>query len=118
MRAQASPAQEAPEAAPGAVSLEWETAPCVTTYNLYLGASGSSFSYGYAGAVCALDVTGEATAQLPDPAPGQFVWFVVVGVRDGVEGGHGFDSAGVERPLTGVGLCGVVDSRPGPGCPL
>ena len=74
-------------------------------------------SYDYVGADCDLGSDGEEVVMLPDPAPGGFVWFVVVGQINTVEGGHGYDSSGVQRPLTGVGWCGVFSSQPTRLCP-
>jgi hypothetical protein len=84
-------------------------------YNLYYGLLPPS-TYVYTGAFCNLGTDGQETVALPDPPAGGLVWFVVVGRSGSTEGGHGFDSSGVQRPLTGQGLCSITTTRPAFGC--
>jgi hypothetical protein len=89
-------------------------------YNLYYGFGSGTFSYAYSGAVCGVGTSGSALVSLPDPAPGQMVWFLIVGVDPFSspvrEGGHGFDSDGTERPLRGTGFCSVGRTQPSISC--
>ena len=80
----------------------------------------NAWSYSYAGGICQIGTSGSALVDLPDPAPGYMVWFLVVGVdpfsTPSREGGHGFDSSDSERPLSGVGICPVARTQSGPLC--
>ena len=87
-----------------------------SNYNLYYGLQTLVSAYGYDGAFCNLGTDGEELLPLPDPAPGEFVWFIVVGREGGTEGGHGFDLNAVQRPLTGQGFCSINTSQPSFGC--
>ena len=84
-------------------------------YHLYYG-EGPVSAYAYDGAVCDLGTDGEHSVNLPGPAAGELVWFVVVGVEGSAEGGHGFQSGGGLRPLSGIGLCGASSSTPSSVC--
>jgi hypothetical protein len=103
------------------VLLEYDVTSCpAPDYNLYYGLRGGAWSYAYAGAACGIGTTGRAIVALPDPAPDQLIWFLLVGV-DAVptpvrEGGHGFDSSDRERPLSGAGFCSVERTQSGPIC--
>lgn len=85
-------------------------------YNLYYGL-GQAFAYRYDGALCDIGSSGTVTVAIPDPAPGQLAWFTIVGAGDPnssarfLEGGHGFDSSGRPRPLTGAPFCGITASQ-------
>jgi hypothetical protein len=99
------------------VRVLYDTATCpAPEYNLYWGDQVSLASYQYLGSFCDLGTDGEENVALADPPLGGLLWFVVVGHDGEVEGGHGFDSLGVQRPLTGVGFCGVTRSRPTLAC--
>ena len=80
-------------------------------YNLYFGAGANIASYEYAGAFCNLGNDGQESLPLPDPNPGEWSWFVIVGRIGSLEGAHGFDSTGNLRPITGVGMCAVTGTR-------
>ena len=81
-------------------------------YNVYYSSEPPG-AYSYTGAVCDIGTSGDTVIAIPDPPPGELRWFIIVG-RDGSrDGGHGFDSAGTPRPLTGVGFCGMAQSAPG-----
>jgi len=105
----------------GGVHVDYDVATCpAPDYNLYYGALNGAWSYAYAGAACGLGTTGSAVVPLADPPVGQGTWFEVVGVDPTAspirEGGHGFDSNGAERPLSGVGFCSVAVTQSGPAC--
>ncbi len=78
-------------------------------------------TYTYFGALCDIGASGDALVALPDPPPGGLLWWTIVGVDPAVlpqaEGGHGFDSNGRRRPLSGVGFCGVNETSPRVICP-
>jgi sugar lactone lactonase YvrE len=94
--------------APGGTRLLYDAASCpAPEYNLYYGTAASLPGRAYTGAACDLGASGSAVVALPDPPPGDLLWMLVVGSDGAFEGGHGFDGAGVERPLAGTGLCGV-----------
>ena len=96
------------------VQYDVDTCPAQDYNALY--STSSVASYTYDGAVCSLGASGDASIALPEPLPGELLWFTIVGVDSSIvpqgEGGHGFDSDGSPRPLTGVGLCGVSETRP------
>ncbi|HKB07107.1 MAG TPA: lysyl oxidase family protein [Candidatus Polarisedimenticolia bacterium] len=101
--------------------VDYDASTCpAPDYNLYYGFRSDAWSYSYAGAVCRIGTSGSAIVDLPDPAPGYVLWFLVVGVdpfhTPVKEGGHGFDSSDHERPLSGVGLCAVDRTQSGPSC--
>ena len=103
------------------VQVDYDVSTCpAPDYNLYYGFRSDAWSYTYAGAVCRIGTSGTAVVDLPDPAPGYVVWFLIVGVDPFTtpvkEGGHGFDSSGRERPLSGVGLCPVARTQSAPSC--
>jgi len=96
--------------------LQYDVATCPAQDYVALYSTGPVSAYGYDGAVCALGLAGDTSVAIPDPAPGELVWLTVVGVDSsvlpGAEGGHGFDSSGRPRPSSGVGLCGITETRP------
>jgi len=103
------------------LQVDYDVSTCpAPDYNLYYGFRSDAWSYTYAGAVCRIGTSGRAVVDLPDPAPGYVVWFLIVGVDPFTtpvkEGGHGFDSSDRERPLSGVGLCPVDRTQSGPSC--
>ena len=108
-------------AAGGSIRVDHDAAFCpAPQYNLYYGQrQDSGWSYAYTGAVCGIGTSGTAFVDPPDPPAGDVIWFLVVGAEPatGREGGHGFDSAGIERPLSAAGLCGVQRTHSGPACP-
>ena len=118
-RVPGSPLRVSP--ATGGVAVDYDVATCpAPSYNLDYGTLNGAWSYAYAGAVCGLGPTGHAIVALPDPPVGQGTWFLVVGADPAAsparEGGHGFDSNGAERPLSGVGFCSVAVTQSGPTC--
>lgn len=101
--------------------VDYDVSTCpAPDYNLYYGFRSDAWSYSYAGAVCNIGTSGSALVDLPDPAAGYVLWFLIVGVDPSntpvKEGGHGFDSSGRERPLSGVGFCPVDRTQSGPSC--
>ncbi len=111
-------AMYASRAAGSAVDLRWDASSCPPPQRHVLYGSSSELArYGYSNAVCALDDTGHATIGLPDPAAGQFVWWILVGGDGPTESHHGFDSTGLPRPAQAGGLCGLVQQGETNGCP-
>jgi len=101
---------------PAGLRIDYDTGTCPAQgYNLYYSIQPPS-EYTYNGAVCDLGSQSSAVVSLPTPAPGSMVWFTVVGTGGTREGGHGFDSAGRERPLTGAGMCGITQTLPRKSC--
>ena len=103
------------------VQVDYDVTTCpAPDYNLYYGFRSDAWSYSYAGGFCQIGTSGSALVDLPDPAPGYMVWFLVVGVdpfsTPAREGGHGFDSSDHERPLSGVGICPVAQTQSAPVC--
>lgn len=97
-----------------AIRVDYDVTFCpASDYHVRYGLAHAVSSYTYDGAWCSLGTSGSALVSLPDPAPGQLLWFTVVGVSasGSQEGGHGFDSAGRERPLSGIGSCSVTSRR-------
>lgn len=107
---------------PGApMEVDYDVTTCpAPDYNLYYGFRSGAWSYSYAGAVCRIGRSGSAVVDLPDPAAGYVVWFLIVGTdpfhTPVKEGWSGFDSSDRERPLSGVGLCAVDRTQTGPSC--
>jgi hypothetical protein len=105
------------EPAGSQVRVTYDVASCpAADYNLLYGDDAGLATYDYLGAFCNLGTDGQEVVTLPSIAPGRLIWLVVVGRSGTVEGGHGFDSAGVQRPLTGQGLCGILNSQPTLAC--
>ena len=101
----------------GSLRLQYDTTSCpAPDYNVFYGVRNGPWSYTYSGQVCGIGTSGSALVNLPDPAPGEALWFHIVGVDPAAnpdrEGGHGFDSAGNERPLRGTGRCSVGTTQP------
>ncbi len=98
------------------VMVRYDAVSCpAASYSLYYGLQNDVSSYAYNGAFCNLGSDGFESLALPTPGAGRMLWFTVVGRTTGtnaMEGGHGFDSSGIQRPLTAVGFCGVVRSQP------
>lgn len=97
---------------PGGIELSWEVGRCcgAAGHHLVAGFSedlpdtpGASFSIETS--ACALGTTGEFLwTTPPDPAPGDFAWFLVLANDGGlVEGSWGRESAGSERIGPGSG---------------
>jgi hypothetical protein len=102
----------------GEVRLTWDVATCpAAAYHLFHGDAASLPSYGYEGAVCGLDPSGEDVVALPDPGAGDLTWWVLAGAEETIEGPHGYDGAGRVRSASAGGRCGIVrQSRLG-SCP-
>ncbi len=101
-------AMTATRAAGGEISLAWDATACASpAYNLFHGTQNGLASYTYTDALCSLS-GGSATVELPEPAPGGLVWFVVAGEEGGVEGPHGYTSGGALRPASAGSLCGIT----------
>ncbi len=102
--------------APGGVRILHDVGPTTCpagNYNVYYSDRPPT-DHIYAGAACDIGTTGDAIIPLPDPPPGGLVWLIVAGREGSRDGGHGFDSEGRARPLTGTGFCGVAQSVPQP----
>ncbi|MDH3283104.1 MAG: lysyl oxidase family protein [Acidobacteriota bacterium] len=105
---------------PGGERVVWDATTCPSPdFNLFFS-QGQVALYSYTGSICSLGTGGDAVVNLPDPPTGGMVWFVVADTDPGnspvQEGGHGFDSLGAPRPLSGVGLCGVQATEPKAHC--
>ncbi len=99
------------------VIVHWDVSTCPgPAYHLFHGNSDDLPSYGYNGGVCQLDIGGQATVSLPDPAPGRFLWWVIVAADGSTEGIHGYTSGGSIRPARGEGLCGILDQSTAGSC--
>ncbi len=100
------------------VTVTWDVSTCSgPSYHLFHGDSDTLANYGYQGAVCQLDPSGQATVDLPQPAPAHFLWWVIVTADGSTEGIHGYLSGGGIRPARGEGLCGIVDQSTAGSCP-
>jgi hypothetical protein len=106
------------EPAAGGLWLRYDVTTCpASNYNVYSSLKAHSL-YTYDAAVCDIGSSGDGVVSLPNPGPGQLLWFLIIGRAGGTEGGHGLDAAGRERPLSGVGHCGITESIPAPLCIL
>ena len=80
-----------------------------TDHAIYLGTAGPTAMSGppvWTSSFCALGVTGTASFDPGDPAPGFFFHFLPAGQRVGSEGSYGRDSSSAERAEAGaVGGC-------------
>lgn len=100
------------------VTVRWDVGTCpAPSYHLLHGDSADLPSYGYNGGACLIDTSGEATLPLPDPDPGHFLWWVIVGAEGSTEGIHGYTSEGGIRPASGEGLCGILTQSTAGTCP-
>ena len=98
-----------PTSAGDGIDLEYQPG-CGTTDNaVYWGTGPIAGSLAWAGASCALGNTGRGSFVPPVPAPGSFLYFVLVGQNATKEGSYGRSSNGVsgtERPeATSIGSC-------------
>jgi hypothetical protein len=83
---------------------------CGTLDNaIFWGAGPIVGAASWAQSACALGNTGQASFDPGDPAPGELIYFVIVGQSAGAEGSYGMATVGgsnVERPeAAGVGAC-------------
>lgn len=99
-----------------AVEVTYAPAACASDHVVVWGsASGPLTGLVWTGQACALGASGTASFDPGDPAPGTWLYFVLVG-NDGVfEGSYGTDSAGEERPEAS-GLPGCEYPRMSGGC--
>jgi hypothetical protein len=85
--------------------MTWDVAACpAPDYNLYSGPLSGVSSYAYDAWQCSLGVSGSADITLASSN----VFFLIVPVNGSTEGSHGFTRAGIERPASGVGHCGIT----------
>jgi hypothetical protein len=91
----------------GDILVRWDVRTCPgDDYNLFFGDLANVSSGDVSAAACSLGL--EGVARVTPPSGDAF--FVLASVDDaGMEGVHGFDSAGRPRPWNGVGFCGVVE---------
>ena len=86
-------------------AIYWGTGPIISTLH-------------WTNAVCALGNTGLTVFDPGTPAPGHFIYFVVVGQTTTKEGSYGKNSAGVERPeAVGIGACDKPLDTSSTSCP-
>ncbi len=99
-----------------ALRLDYGPACGALDHAAYLGGSltgGLDWSEAY----CSLGNIGRATISPDGPAPGELLYFVLVGQNHDVEGSYGRDGAGSERPeSSGVGSCDLPQQLGG-ACP-
>ena len=99
------------------IDLQWDAAACpAADYNLFYGPLAGVGTYAYTGAACGLGSTGAATFT-PPPLAGDLFWLIASAAATGIEGVHGFDSAGKARPAKAAGLCGVISQVRSDWCP-
>jgi len=107
--AEAGPMTAARAAAGTAVTLAYTPACGALDDAVYWGTGPIVGAPVWTGAACGLGTTGAASFDPGDPAPGELIYFVVVGQTASAEGsyGAGFDGASpVERPeAVGLGSC-------------
>jgi hypothetical protein len=78
-------------------SLTWAAEPHSLTYDLYRGDLPGSLPGSY-GICLAPALASPASIDPSIPAAGHGFFYLVTGVKDGIEGSLGFDSAGRQRP--------------------
>ena len=94
--------------------ITWDITACpASTYAIYSGPLSSVSTYGYDSWNCSLAPTGMADVGLGT----ENTFFIVIPVNGDVEGSHGRDSSGQERPSTGVGHCSVTRKDISGSCP-
>ena len=97
------------------IDVTWDAAACPGNWtNLFYGDLASVRSLTYTGAACGLGVSGHASFT---PPPGNLFFIMASVEASGVEGGHGYDSAGRARRASGRGMCGVVGQIRSAACP-
>ena len=101
-----------------AVSVSFSPRGCVSGNTIYWGLWDPQFPGPYfESALCLPDAAASATFDPGDPAPGTFLFFVVVGNNHTAEGSYGQDSTGAERwPASPPGSCHYPQDLQ-PGCP-
>jgi hypothetical protein len=104
-------------AAGTAVELTYTPACRATNDAVYWGYGPIAGSPSWTNAACALGISGAASFDPGDPAPGTFVYFVIVGQNATWEGSYGHALTGtgpVERPeAVGVGGCDLPQDLTG-----
>ena len=123
--AAANPAEAGPMTASRAASgtsidLSYTPACGALDDAVYWGAGPIAGAPDWTGAACSLGTTGAASFDPGEPAPGGWIYFVIVGQRTAVEGSYGtaFDGVlGTERAeAVGVGACDLPQTIGG-ACP-
>lgn len=109
---------QAERTADGALWLRWDSERCTAErYHLFYGPLPQVSSGTYSSAICDLSRGGEAVVAMPGGA-GESLFFLLAGATAaGVEGPHGFNSAGQPSPNSGVGLCGIASHTVTTSCP-
>lgn len=99
----------------GRTRVAWDVATCPAAgYNLYAGPLAALAASAYDDfSACGLGTSGQAELAIA----GDDRFFVIVPVEGSVEGSHGRDGAGAERPGSGVGHCSIGSKDIGGGCP-
>jgi hypothetical protein len=77
-------------------SIAWTAEPHSVTYNLYRGSLPFTFPASY-GACLQSSLPGTSWSDPAAPPPGSGYTYLVTGVKDGIEGSFGLDSAGGTR---------------------
>ncbi|MBI3450788.1 MAG: S8 family serine peptidase [Acidobacteria bacterium] len=78
-------------------ALAWSAEPHSSTYNVYRGGIPGSMPSSY-GTCLASGLPSPAFTDAANPAPGSAFLYLVTGVKAGIEGALGFDSANRQRP--------------------
>jgi CSLREA domain-containing protein len=92
-----------------AVAVNYSPACGAADHTIYSGVAGPSAMSGIAwsSAFCALGASGSAAFDPGTPAPGRFLYFVIVGRSSTVEGSYGRSTAGERPEAIGVGSCDI-----------
>ncbi len=99
------------------VDVSWDVQRCgAPAYHLLYGDAASLPSLDFTGARCALPASGEAHVELPAPAPGELVWWLIMAADGTRAGAPGYDGSGRLRDASGLGYCSI-DERAPQGCP-
>jgi|GEM_PF-5631228 len=94
--------------------INWDVTTCpAPDYNLYSGPLSGVASYSYDAWQCSLGTSGLTDITLDSGN----VFFLIVPINGATEGSHGFTSADVERPASGVGHCGITSKDTSGTCP-
>jgi hypothetical protein len=88
------------------IDLTFDPACGASNHAAFWGTSPIVSDVAWSGAACGLGMSGSASVALGTPAPGKFVYVVIVGHTSSIEGSYGQDSTGLERPeAIGMGVC-------------
>ena len=88
-----------------AVDVTYQPACGALDHTVYWGTSPFAGSYSWKNSACGLGTSGTGSFNPGTPAPGTFIYYVVVGKNATNEGSYGTSSSGERPEAVGIGAC-------------